>query len=334
MSGHGIAADVYRCTCTPGWTGGNCAVDTDECSSKPCQNSGVCIDSNVADGAVPVGAYRCNCSSTWIGTNCSAPAPPPACVSQPCVNGRCADLGSWKSYRCKCSPGFSGINCDTDINECQYKPCLNGAVCQDKVNAYVCTCKSGFAGADCNQKVEPQKNHTSTHNYRPGQQRGDINECRSRPCQHGAKCRDQIQSYTCVCTSGFSGHDCEASAKSAPDSENVALIAGGAAFVVAMVVALVMCRKKKSQKVSKWQEELSDGLDVGKFSHVGQQHGEPAPFDVEGVRLETSNPLEAGGRRLVAGSGPSPARGESRQSDHGSMPSVYGFQASDIDDDI
>ena len=37
----------------------------------------------------------------------------------------------------------------------------------------------------------------------------DVDECLSSPCQHGAVCRDYVNSFTCTCQSGFSGRFCE-----------------------------------------------------------------------------------------------------------------------------
>ena len=33
----------YTCTCNPGWTGVNCAINIDDCSPNPCRNRGLCI---------------------------------------------------------------------------------------------------------------------------------------------------------------------------------------------------------------------------------------------------------------------------------------------------
>ena len=37
----------------------------------------------------------------------------------------------------------------------------------------------------------------------------DIDECGSAPCQNGGTCIDGVNSYTCRCTSGFTGTNCE-----------------------------------------------------------------------------------------------------------------------------
>jgi len=37
----------------------------------------------------------------------------------------------------------------------------------------------------------------------------DIDDCVSNPCQNGGSCEDGINSYTCTCVAGYTGHDCE-----------------------------------------------------------------------------------------------------------------------------
>jgi hypothetical protein len=56
----------YFCVCDPGWTGPDCAVDVDECSSDPCRNSGVCIDQ--------LNGYYCQCLSGFTGKLIDPPA--------------------------------------------------------------------------------------------------------------------------------------------------------------------------------------------------------------------------------------------------------------------
>ena len=37
----------------------------------------------------------------------------------------------------------------------------------------------------------------------------DIGDCASNPCKNGATCDDGINSYTCRCTPGYEGDNCE-----------------------------------------------------------------------------------------------------------------------------
>ena len=37
----------------------------------------------------------------------------------------------------------------------------------------------------------------------------DIDECSSDPCKNGAKCSDNVNGYTCKCTAGFEGDNCQ-----------------------------------------------------------------------------------------------------------------------------
>ena len=42
-----------------------CVVDVDECASSPCENSGVCIEADVAGAG-----FICQCEAPWTGTLC------------------------------------------------------------------------------------------------------------------------------------------------------------------------------------------------------------------------------------------------------------------------
>lgn len=37
----------------------------------------------------------------------------------------------------------------------------------------------------------------------------EINECDSSPCQHGGKCNNLVNRYTCTCAIGYTGLNCE-----------------------------------------------------------------------------------------------------------------------------
>ena len=45
----------------------------------------------------------------------------------------------------------------------------------------------------------------------PATEPPNVDECVSQPCQNGATCIDGDDMYTCVCTTGFVGTNCEES---------------------------------------------------------------------------------------------------------------------------
>ncbi|XP_078614380.1 slit homolog 1 protein-like [Branchiostoma floridae x Branchiostoma japonicum] len=47
---------------------------------------------------------------------------------------------------------------------------------------------------------------TEQHNYVC---QDDIDECASGPCQNGRSCHDDINSYHCICPTGYQGDNCE-----------------------------------------------------------------------------------------------------------------------------
>ena len=37
----------------------------------------------------------------------------------------------------------------------------------------------------------------------------DVDECGSNPCAHNGTCIDGVNSFTCSCVAGYTGHDCD-----------------------------------------------------------------------------------------------------------------------------
>ncbi|XP_048247916.1 CD109 antigen-like isoform X1 [Haliotis rufescens] len=85
--------------------------------------------------------------------------------------------------------GIQIIVSQTDINECYFRPCLNGGTCSDSLPGYACHCPVDVTGKNCES----------------------IMGCRLYPCQHGGTCQ-HIQYdpwYTCICPHFITGTNCE-----------------------------------------------------------------------------------------------------------------------------
>ena len=129
---------------------------------------------------------------------------------------------------------FSYFSC-VDIDDCAKKPCLNGARCVDKLNSYQCICITGFKGVNCEtskflgsslilKKIRGEQfcliylcfwlaceyELQYVHDYKYTLLKlKDIDDCATNPCRYGARCVDKVNSYQCVCKSGYSGVNCD-----------------------------------------------------------------------------------------------------------------------------
>ena len=232
-----VPVGAYTCICAAGWAdggcalgwdgeaatrqrytnlcivslGGHCNVDMDECHSKPCQNGGLCTESNT-DNTTQIDAFACSCEDTgYEGDVCDAPVN--MCTMVPCNNyGVCSSIAG--RFACACSPGFSGNVCDVDerVDECKTAPCTNGGTCSTCTNSvhgtescseynaeqgkpaptvvyagHTCACVSGYAGTDCAT---------------------DIDECDTTPCHNGATCASSGLQFSCTCAAGYTNGIC------------------------------------------------------------------------------------------------------------------------------
>jgi hypothetical protein len=96
----------YICECSQYKTGKSCQSDTRPCSSNPCLNNGLCIDTNNQTLS-----FQCICPSLFYGIYCENKMD--LCLnSSICFNnqGYCKMNGSQPV--CKCIMGYSGVNCE------------------------------------------------------------------------------------------------------------------------------------------------------------------------------------------------------------------------------
>lgn len=171
----GLDADYY-CMCSAGWVGDNCHQNVQECKSQPCMNGAMCGDE--------IDGYRCYCRFGYAGSDCSIDLD--ECASSPCRHGSCVDGAN--AYNCICSAGWGGANCADNIDDCQGAACFNGAACVDHLGGYTCACADGFRGDNCALETD---------------------ECMSSPCLHRGLCIDETDSYSCSCAVGWEGDNCD-----------------------------------------------------------------------------------------------------------------------------
>ena len=83
----------------------------------------------------------CICTDYYTGEFCDVPGP--------CVGIECGENETCVEGLCECVAGYEGDNCETNIDDCNPNPCLNGGTCTDGVNRYTCACIGGYTGDSC-----------------------------------------------------------------------------------------------------------------------------------------------------------------------------------------
>ena len=97
-----------------------------------------------------------------------------------------------------------------DFDECASSPCQNMGTCFDAIDGYTCICMAGYNGDSC----EKSKNFGWLFSFLNEILiilKLDVEECASMPCLNNGTCVDEINRFTCNCTSGYTGAVCETS---------------------------------------------------------------------------------------------------------------------------
>ncbi|XP_048512093.1 fat-like cadherin-related tumor suppressor homolog isoform X4 [Athalia rosae] len=149
-----LGGDSYECQCHGRFTGLACDIDTDPCASAPCLYGGRC---KVVVGG---GDFTCDCASPNLSRKrCEYGR---YCNPNPCIHSEVCEEGN-NGPICKCH-GFTGARCETDINECDTRPCTNGGTCINEVGSYRCICPPNMTGLNCGNPAYSTPIMSSTFN--------------------------------------------------------------------------------------------------------------------------------------------------------------------------
>uniref|UniRef100_A0A8D0HJY6 FAT atypical cadherin 1 n=1 Tax=Sphenodon punctatus TaxID=8508 RepID=A0A8D0HJY6_SPHPU len=196
---------------------------TEDCSSNPCENGGICTP-------LANGGYYCKCTAMYMGTHCDVSVNP--CASNPCLyGGTCIAVSD--DFICQCRGQYTGQRCQLSPY-CKDNPCKNNGKCIDSLDGPVCECEPGFRGERCLT---------------------DVDECIENPCLNDALCENTYGSYNCNCSHGFGGKHCAETVlnKYVSTSWNISLaeVIGIVVFIAGIFVLVgifVFCRKVISRK--------------------------------------------------------------------------------------
>ena len=181
----------------------NFSVDLDDCVNHNCSNGASCIDG--------INGYSCNCSVGFSGEHCENSK----YSTKEIDTASNQQLSTWII-----TFALFLLNFSVDLDDCVNHNCSNGASCLDGMNGYSCNCSVGFSGEHCeNSKYSTKEIDTASScqlstliitfslcllNFSV-----DLDDCVNHNCSNGASCIDGINSYSCNCSAGFTGLNCE-----------------------------------------------------------------------------------------------------------------------------
>ncbi|KAI3382076.1 hypothetical protein SNEBB_000637 [Seison nebaliae] len=173
------------CSCRPLFTGQNCGMKMDRCTTMKCENGGTCVLRNMKQ--------QCLCANGFTGELCENKLF--ACANVHCSNGGTCLEGEYPNFLCLCPHQFSGLYCTIQLNSCKNDTCNSHGQCvEDDYPNFHCECYSGFNGQTCAINNEPNKEEI----------------CEKVRCLNGGFCNvtESGESY-CNCIIPYTGKFCE-----------------------------------------------------------------------------------------------------------------------------
>ncbi|RDD42220.1 Mucin-like protein, partial [Trichoplax sp. H2] len=217
-----LTASGYVCSCYSGYTGQKCdqaLQNINYCDSNPCYNNGTCITSN--------SGYNCTCTSQWTGINCSQVVPRWEEGDLRLVGGASSNEGRLEIYHNNqwgtiCHDGFNTNDGKVACRQLGYTGFVKFQCCASLgqgtgpiwLEGISCT-GSEYNILDCSNKG--WQNTDCNHNEDIGLVcKGDSNTLivypsiciTANPCTN-SKCQLTANGYTCKCSAGFTGQNCE-----------------------------------------------------------------------------------------------------------------------------
>jgi len=219
-------ATTFACTCLPGYSGTTCQTVTMCPSLTAPSNGDVSVSSQVAGG---VAQYECNTgyvlsggatrncqgNGSWTGTAPTCIAVTSPCASMPCQHGGVCTPGSGTTFTCSCSgTGYSGATCATPVDCGSLGALANGTITTvpaasttfGTTATYACSGGYTLVG-DATRTCQATGSWSDSA---PSCMVQTANPCLPNPCLNGGVCTaTSSTSFTCGCTSGYSGTTCQ-----------------------------------------------------------------------------------------------------------------------------
>ncbi len=164
----------------------------DPCESVTCDVNATCDSDD--------GVCHCNEGFTGDGSSCSDLDECAAGVDDCHETAVCTNQPDGEGFLCECEAGYwlldDGSCLDSDECALGWDNCAPNATCNNTAGAFTCTCPA--------ETLDENGDGTSCP---PGV--NEVDDCADNPCLNGGACFDGDGTYTCECSNGFEGPNCE-----------------------------------------------------------------------------------------------------------------------------